>query len=353
MNTPSIVIVLLFFMCVAVVPPASAQTPQEVALDAVRTRSSIAPNDPVIDDWISYRLNKLMDDLQVEPKKAGDSFFQAFHDQYENEENSASFKMRFVEQTNRQFTAEFEKGRKLQATIGLTLARALAGINDPNTIPGLSAGLRAEGQPAVRYLCAKSFATLAHTIQNDQTRTREILELLRKAGGQEQNGVVLKAVYQAMFYRDANLDVAVEAILEVIKGQLRMREQGSPACDGAEEVAFNFLRSELNNVSAKNRLVAVLAAYLRLDVKRYLAGGISMEEKYRIELSIDAAERLLVGVVAPPAASAPRIREAIKKAQDRDLNMPLELNKWIGTIQTTGMLNKPPWNVPIGAPIPD
>ena len=351
MNKPGIVIVLLFAALAGVVP-ASAQSPEDIALDAVRTRSSIPTGDPAIGNWIAYQIKKLREDLQVGSTQADDDFLHAYNTQYNHPENSASFKTRFVEQTGRRFATEFEKGQRLEVTVGMALARTLAAMKDLGTLGALSAGLTAMGQPAVRYTCANVFSELRPAIQGGAGQSARIIALLRDAGALEKSGVVLTQIYDALFYRAVNLEAAVEAILDVIKGQLRIREQGAPACDGAERVAFNFLRTELNNLQDKSRLVAVLAAYLRLDTERYRAEGVSDEEKYLIELTVDAAESLLVRVAAP-ARPVPNIREAMKHVVDRDINIPLELNKWVGTAQTKGVLNSPPWNVPVGAPIPD
>ena len=351
LNKRGIITVLLCAAWAGTVP-ASAQSPEDVALDAVRTRSSVPPDEAAIDNWITYQIKKLREDLAVGSTQADDEFLQAYNTQCNHAENSASFKTRFGEQTSRRFAAEFEKGQGLEVKVGLVLARTLAGMNDLGSLGALSAGLTAKGQPGVRYTCAKVFSALRPGIQADAGQTARTIGLLRDAGALEQSGVVRVQIYDALFYRDTNLEAAVEAILDVVKGQLRMRGQGAPACDGAEQAAFNFLRTELNNIQDKGRLVAVLAAYLRSDTERYLTKGVSDEERYLIELTVDVAESLLARVVAL-TGPAPNIREAMKHVVDRDINMPLELNKWIGTAQTKGVLNGPPWNVTVGAPIPD
>jgi len=348
----NILIVVLSAVSFGVASPVSAQAPEQQALDALRTRSSIPPGNQTIDAWITYRLARLREDLSVGMKQADDEFLGAYQTQCNHPENSAAFKTRFIERTNQRFAAEFGKGRGLEVTVGLTIARAIAGIGDLTVLEGLSAGLKADGQPAARYVCAKTFATLIPAVQGDTAQARSIIDLLREAGVQESNGIVLARIYQALEYRGVNLKTAVEAILDVITAQLRMREAGAPACDGAEQAAFAFLRSELSNIQDKNRLVAVLGACLRLDVNRYLADGVTDDEKYFIELTVDAAEALLLRAVAP-AAPVPNVREAMKNLQNQDLNAPLELNRWIGTTQTPGTLNTAPWNVPVGAPVPD
>jgi hypothetical protein len=41
----------------------------------------------------------------------------------------------------------------------------------------------------------------------------------------------------------------------------------------------------------------------------------------------------------------------MSKGEDvRAIEMTIELNKWIGTEETPGVLNQTPWEVPIGAP---
>ncbi len=352
MNKRSILSVVSFVAWLGGGPIAAAQVPEDNALDALRTRSSVPADDPAIETWITYRLKKLTDDLQVGSEEAAGGFLQAYRTQFNHTENSASFKAALLQQSNQRFAAEFEKGQGLPVAVGLTLARTLADLKDVGTIGGLTAGLQAKGQPAARYTCAKAFAALIPAIQADTTLTKTTIERLRDAGAQESNGLILKRIYEALSYREANLETAAGAMMEIIKGQLRRRAGGAPACDGAEETAFNFLRNEAGNLQAKPRLVVLLAADLRMDVERYLTPGVSEEEKYLIELTIDAAENLLQRVVAPPSP-APSVREVIKKTENRDLNLPLELNKWIGTEQNKGLLNGPPWNVPVGAPIPD
>ncbi|MCK4659048.1 MAG: hypothetical protein KAV82_05950 [Phycisphaerae bacterium] len=333
------------------VPAVFGQVPEDVALDSVRTRSSIPSGEPAIDNWITFRINKLRDELQVGSKQADNAFSTAYLAQLRHEENSASFKMRFMERTNKRFAAEFKKEQGLEVAVGLTLARVLAEMNDVGAIPALSAGLEVAGQPAVRYTCVKAFEALMPEIEDDTVRSKAIIERLGQTGTHEHSGVVRKQIYKSLSRRGPNFNVATDAIFDIMEAQLRIRAQSAPAYDGAEEMVFGFLRNELSNVRDKNRLVAILGTHLRLDVERYLTKGISMEEKFLIELTIDAAESLLRRVAAPPAP-VPNIRDAMSKIENQDLNMPLELNKWIGTAQTPGVLNKAPWNVPVNAPAP-
>ncbi|MCP4589332.1 MAG: hypothetical protein GY842_01175 [bacterium] len=352
MNRRSLVSLMIVAASCGGLRSASAQAPEEVALDAVRTRSAVAQNDPAIDNWITLQLNRLRSAVQLADRKGDDAFIQAFGTQYNHAENSPAFKERFIERTDRRFAEEFSKGRGLEAVVGLALARVLGVLQHLGTTEALSAGMATPGQPAVRYVCAKTLAELRPEIEKDPGRTQAIIQRLRDWGAQEPNGVVLKQVYGALSYRGAHLEAANNAILDVIKGQLRLREQGAPACDGAEEAAYGFLQSELGNLQNTELLVAVLAAQLRMEVRRYLTKGLTEEERYLIELTIEAGEGLLARVVSS-GVGGPKVREALKNAEDRDINLVLELNKWIGTEQTAGVLNAAPWNVLAGAPIPD
>jgi hypothetical protein len=343
--------VVLLLTWLASAPALLAQIPEDAALDALRTRSAVANDDPAMDAWITARLKKLTDDLQVGVEEAPTVFIQAYRTQLGNAENSTSFKVALLQQTSLRFAAEFEKGQGLQAAVGLALARTLADLKDVGTIGGLTAGLQAKAHPGVRYTCAKAFAALIPAIQADSALTKTTIERLRDAGSQETNGPALRRIYEAMFYKDANLETAATAMLDVLRAQLRLRAGAAPGYNGADEVAFNYFKNEATNTQSKKRLVALLAAHLRMDVERYLTQGISDDERYLLELTIDSAESLLQKLVNPGSTTS--IRDALKKAENRDLNLPLELNKWIGTEQTKGFLNGTDWNVPIGAPIPD
>lgn len=333
-------------------PPAGGGTPQDIAIDAVRTRSEIPENDPSIDGWITYRLEKLRAEVGIPPQGSeptpSEQFVNAFRTESAHAQNSNSFKQRLAEQTARRFASELQSNAELDPRVAEAFARALLAMENVAAMNGLVAGLRAKSYPAVRYLSAKALAALIPAIQADQGLTASTLQVLKSAGAEETSPAVLQQIYEAMYYRE-RLNVAVPAILDLMEAQLKLRAN-APAGSAAEEPVIAFLKREIAGIQDRNRLVGILAAHLRLDVERYLSPNVSPAEKDDLERIIDAVEGLLAQIVSP-TSPAPNVRDAMKKPENQNAAMPVELAKWIGSEQSRGVLNDPPWNVPVGAPV--
>jgi hypothetical protein len=308
-------------------------------------------DDRIIDAWIAEELAALS--AAPDDPQAARDFRARFHAQMTNPANTPEFTTRLVERTAAAFKGPLAACGDLSASAAWAMAWVLTDSDSVAALDALSAGLRCRDRVDVRYVCAKGFAKLRPKISVDRVLTERTIGELTRAGEAEANGVVAGAIYEALYYNDPDhRQQGFDAMLDVLAARLKKRRTPVPICDGGELKLLEFLRESLPRAqSFRERLVPELAVMLRLDVERFAQDDVPEDEQMRLAESIDACEALLVSVVSPPAGSEPGVREAMRKSgEEQKLEMKLELNRWIGTEQTPGILNGAPWKVPVGAP---
>ena len=351
--TSGLVVTVLIFTAVAVGQERgdSSASPEDQAMDTLRTRAPTSLDDPVIDNWITAELAKLTEAASdpLEGPEAATRLVDRCQRQYRNEKNSSEFKKRLAERMATRFQAEFDKGENLKPVAARALAETLYNLNTVSVQEGLLAGLSFPDQ-VVRYLAAKSLASIKTDITADDRLTAVIFETIARRCRHEINGVVASAVYQALSYQDHPAE-SVAAILNVLDGRLDWLRNSQAELDRAELSAVGFLQSlTLTGESDKANVVRRLAVLLRIHVQRFGQEDLSDREKAAIAETIFEAESLLEKLVAP-SGRAPNIRDKMQRDEPgAALNMEIELNQWIGTEQTEGLLRGLPWDVPRGAP---
>ena len=331
--------------------------PAGTALDAIRGRAPTGEaDDKVLDEWIAAEVRSLLE--APDPVRA-DAFRTAFKTQIADAKNAPEFTGRFAERTAQAFAKELADCAKLAAPAARAMAWVLTDFKRAGTVDGLEAGLKCADKPDVRFLCAGAFSALRDTIGPNAVLLERTLRILREAGQAETNGVVVAAIYDALQFTGSDrLAGGAEAMLDVLEARLQKRKAfpGGPVCDGGELRVLAFFQKNALPQALKERLVGRLAVMLRLDVERLAQAGakpgeavLSESEQAALAESLDLCEALLAQLVAP--GNAPNVRGALKKAPDvRTPEMKLELNKWIGTEETPGILNETPWKVAKGAP---
>lgn len=340
---------------IAQAPPGEEAGPgatADQALDELRTRIPAgSDDDQIIDAWIAQEKGTLL--AATEDAQAATSFRGRFRSQIANTANTPEFTTRFVERTAAAFKEPLAACGDLSPFVAWAMAWVLTDSDSVAALDGLSAGLSCPDRVDVRYVCAKGFARLRPKISVDRVLTERTIAELTKAGQAEANGVVAAAIYEALQYADPDhRQEGLDAMLDVLTARLKKRRTPVPLCDGGELGLLEFLRqSRVPSQSFGERLVPQLAVMLRLDVQRFTQDGVPEEEQMRLAESIDGCEELLVSIVAPSADAAPSVRDALRKSgEEQKIEMQIELNEWIGTEQTPGLLNAAPWKVPVGAP---
>jgi hypothetical protein len=135
-----------------------------------------------------------------------------------------------------------------------------------------------------------------------------------------------------------------------------------PRLDGAaapqlrpETLLMQKLAEATTNVRAAEQrsraeLARALAAQLAKAVRRYVAGGDEGDDQRALEVRILSAEDALRTVIRPEIASGfPDVAGVMQAGgPDAVAKMQAELGKWVGSQDSKGLLNAPPWDVPVG-----
>jgi hypothetical protein len=343
---------------------------EDQTIDTIRRLSNISQIDrDAIRNWVQIQVDRLASTRAAarppdRSEVAFKGFRQRFLDQYNHSENTSQFRSEFAMQTAAVAANRF--GRPdLDNTVAWALAHALLDMQrQPETIPGLVAGLKAPAEIA-RYLCAQALANQRAAIGADKERLGQIVAALREAGVQESNDAVLGRIYDAMAYAD-QAGTVLEAYLAIFDVRLERRRSNSTGAAGnAEIAAFEFLRSErvLNALDAnqKAEVVRRVAVFLRMDALRYVVPNLAplqeesmpdlaYPEREAIERRLDAAEEILAAIAGERGG---KIRDAFATGgYDERGTAVREMYKWVGNPETgdRGPLNDAPWNVPVGAP---
>ena len=329
--------------------PAMGQEDGQPAADPLdelrRLVAFTTAHDTALDDWIRGQVDQFKAAVENDPA-AATAFLDTFVGQFENPANTAQFEIRFAERVGAALAGELSRSEPLSPQAAWPMARILFEIDKPEMRAALDAGLK-HPVPAVRYLCARSYARLQRELSTDARLVRGVIERLRDAGVVEQSSVVLGAILKALAFDDAEFlpDVA-QACSAIFATRVQKRQAGEAVlADRAEIEAWEYFYAKRARLAEADKalLVRQLAGFLVLDTDRYPAA--KSEEKRVIEERIEVCETLLEAL----AGNGGDVRGAMKKGGDTvDLDMKLELLKWVGSEAGPGSLNSGPWNVPTG-----
>ena len=339
----------LGILCVA---PAGAQTGDDAVFEELKTHGSLGPDDnPILDQWLSDRVSELVVALQagnlnnfarVEQKLWG-----VIKTLFGQSAVTEAFKTRLAERAALQFAEHFANNNPVPPEVARALVRLLRHMNRVETLPGLQTALRST-DVAVRYLGAEGLRDLRDRIGSDAQLARKVIADLGNAGGGEENGVIVGAIYRALHYSN-QVSESLSAIGAVLSARAALFRAGRNIVERAEIDAILFLEPHHGQLSQPQRAQAVrdLAVLLQFYGIKYLDPAIRPADKQLLERLIFRAEDLLEKIVQP-AQRAVSMRNALRDQPNVTRNLPVELAKWIGAIGAPGLLNQAPWDVPIG-----
>jgi len=344
-----------------------AEGPEDAAIDQIRRLSNIiAVDQDSIRNWIQIQVDELAGAPPGVGGLNGDAFKafrKRFSDQYSNRSNTAEFRVQFATQTAAVASAEFAKAN-LKPTVAWGLAQALVDMpRQPETIPGLLAGLDA-GAPVARYLCAEGLAAQRAAITGDPNRLPVAIQALRTAALSETSAPALGRMYEALAF-PGQPGLVLDAYLAVFDRRLEQRRLAPGDVDGAEIAAFEFLRSDrvlaALDANQKAEVARRIAVFLRLDAERYndpmiappsdaSAPDLMSRERAVLERRIEAEEEILEQIVGDKGG---KIRDTFANGgYELHAEVLRQAYRWIGNVQSNepGALNEAPWNVELGAP---
>lgn len=326
----------------AVLAQESSSTDSE-ALDLLRAQTPTASDHPVIDGWIKAQVDKLQ--ASASDPAAALSFARQFSEMYNDSRNSDAFRRTFSDRTAQVLVAAVGGG--LDSIVARGFARVLLELREARGLEVMLAALRTN-DPVARYLAAKALAAVKADIEADAQLSASTLRTLGEIGAAEGNGVVAAELYKAMHYPQRG-DDSLKAVLVALDGRLALLEQPGTRIERAELAAIGVLEglSDRDKAGVAQRL----AKLLRICVQRYNLDDpmFRMYEQAAIEETIYQAELLLKKLTG--LQRAPDVTGKFEKGGPAvRVEMEIDLNKWIGTAQDEGELNKAPWNVERGAP---
>ena len=235
------------------------------------------------------------------------------------------------------------------------LLRTLIDLDDVRTRPGLVAGLKLP-HPSVRYLAVKGLRQLRDRLASDPAQVPAFVDALREAGVRESNGVVAERIYDALAFSTPTPEV-IAAFDAILGARIERYARGAVFADEAESTAISYLSAITLNRDQRAAFVGRLAVLLRIDVERYLAGlqaQFNPGQRNAIERRVYITEEFISRAVGSAGLDVGNVRRALAGPEAGiTAAIQFELNKWIGTPETQGVLNQPPWNVPVGAPGPE
>ena len=341
--------VLLLAMAVALIeagPAVGQGLTGDEQLEDLRRRTPAGDNDTrIIDNWLQIEFAKI-----TAPNSSG-GFRKKLHNVRNEAATTPAFRDALAERIGAFAQSELAKGPDLPLPAAQELVWAVIDADDPRAQPGLAEALRFGRQP-VRYLGAKGLQALRDRIATEVGKVQPFIDMLKQAGVQETNGVVVERIYRAMMLPGAPAGV-VAAMTEILDARLDRYRQGAVLVDQAEPAAIEFLANVTLTQDRGARVVRRLAVLLRLDVERYAAGRFVAGQQDAVERRIYVCEGLIEQIAGPGpgAGKAPNVRGVmVAGGVAVGASMKFELNNWVGAPGTQGVLNTAPWSVPVGAP---
>jgi len=209
--------------------------------------------------------------------------------------------------------------------------------------------------PAVRYLAAGGLAAVADKTDNQQWNS--LLAAVQKAAAAESDPVALGAQLQILLVRSGpRSEAVVPAVQAVMDARLEAiaRQTLLPGPQDGE-IASWMGEQALKIAEARNTVPFVdrIARLMTLATWSYLSEMPSSPRRLQLERVVMSAEaqlkalaRAKANVATPPDVTAAMLAGAATPAQAE--NMTAALERWIGTSQQPGVLNNPPFGLPVG-----
>lgn len=334
--------------------------PQDEFLKNLRTGQPTTADDKSFDERIDTEINALNNaagGTELVARQGALNFVSRFMAQYDHPDNTVSFKQKLAERFSLKIIEQFNRGAELKPVAARAMSTVLSRLGSVSARDALVLGLKSTDQ-VVRYLCATGLARIVDGISADARLTDITLSAVAEAIAVETNEVVAAAMYKALFFGSDHTEKVLASIIAALDGRLGLMRASVQSVDAAEIPLIEFL-SRLNGLSNNDQvpIVGRLAVLLRLSVEAFEdldAKGFEAEARRdAIEQMIVLLEELIDSIVNP-SGKKPDIRSEMAKRESGSPSvvpaMKIELLLWIGTEQTEGVLNKSPWDVPVGAP---
>ncbi len=307
--------------------------------------------------WISQQMQQLFaatDDAALQ--KQGLEFVQTVRDSLKDPAVNAKFRegmaTLIAESFVKQYKAAPATRRPLAAPFSLMPLEA-PGLPLPAVIDAYKLAL-GDTKPAGRLVAASGLRVLRDKLTDAQWS--DLLPVIQKAASAETNDVALGHMYRFLAVGPGpRLQAAIPVVMEILEARLkRFAQKGWPVPADAEVAKWLGPKvATLPNAQQQNQGTLIMARLMTYAVYAYVnkPGENFIEPLERV---IVAAEAQLKDIVTRRAAGtqAPSVTTRLLEKVPPDNNaILLDLNKWIGTAQQEGVLNKQPFGFDRGLKI--
>lgn len=339
-------------------PLAVAQAPASAKdLAAIRTRTPTDADRRTIAQWISERIEAAM-----KPSPDLAAFRGAFLAEIRASGATEPFKQALADlsaEACAKLIGDPANSQGPGALVGGMLLGVLADMGRPSALPAALEGLKSKAD-FVRERAATCLLRIRDRIP--AADMQRAFDALAAAAGKELNGVVLGAMYKAL-YACGKPEDATKAVVAALGARVAAyQKRDLRGCAGditADELLAETFTARRAQISAETLRLAVrrLAELLTVAVLNYkelsaVAGSAREESRadlQRLALLIDATERALAKATnTDPQKQS--VSEQMKGPESGRLErMQAALDRWIGTPQKPGVLSQT-FNVPAGLP---
>lgn len=212
-------------------------------------------------------------------------------------------------------------------------------------------GALSSNDVGARFIAAQGLSELKGDFGSDTAGT---IDGIRQALLSESNPAVAAQLARAIGV-PAQPDASAQGIAELIKRRTdRFRQSGLGDLHPVYSALLALDNIPLSQIPAANRppLVAAVADLLEFAVRTALSNA-KLDDKSNdgLERIIDRAEPVLAKLLAgnTPPENLPSVADKMRTGGDeKAAAMQAELDKWLGAGADSGILNSPPWSLPIG-----
>jgi len=311
-----------------------------------------------VEAWVNQQIQQMLTQRSDDSLRAqGRQFFQAITVNAKAGDATAEFRDGLAGILATSFVEAYSKApadrRPLACVYPLMALNQLAQPT-PKMIEAFTLAL-SEPTSGGRLLGASGL--LAIRAQLNPQQWTALLPVLQKTGAAETNGPALARIYRLLALpADAPVDT-VPVVMAILEGRLARIEQkkGWPLAADAE--AIKWLGERLPRLSGdqlQNRATLIMARMMTHAVFAYLSkpGDDALAGLEKVVLASEAQLKEVLNRRAsaekPPSVAAAMLEGGPAQAG----NALPALEKWIGTAQEPGSLNKAPFNFEVGLKIP-
>lgn len=308
--------------------------------------------------WLDQQIDAVVDAPSTEAaaKLAQDIFFgrdkgkEGIVPQYQAQDATEGFKTGMAQilcdtfQNRYKLLSDNPTDQKRLASIYLLMA--LNQVGRPMALPCYRLAIQDQAS-GIRTLAAEGLLKIrAQVPAADWT---PLVPMIQKAAVAENNRVALSRLYQLLIVPEGGRGENAAVVQSVLEARAERFEQTGllPTTADADAVAWLAGQVKGANAQTKNAAVATIARVLADAVYSYTQSKPTEKQKEMLERTIMQVEKSLTELTA--VAKAPNVTAAMLAAGASQADkMGQQLDAWIGTATTPGVLNEAPFNLPRG-----